>query len=108
MSTTKPIRKAPFVPRYTPSWVDRFTDWVERLPIPWWLTYLVVGLLLETIQIYILSSGSVFDAFGVHLFQFYFPINYVLALFLMHALDRRGTTALERFRPALRPQPGVE
>jgi len=102
-----PSRQA-FLPPYPPSWVDRFTDWVERLPVPWWLFYLVVGLLLETIQIYILSSGSVFDAFGVHLFQFYFPINYVLALFLMHALDRRGTTALERFRPALRPQPGVE
>lgn len=96
--------EAGFVPPYRPSWVDRFTDWVERLPVPWWAFYLIIGLLLEGIQIYILSSGEVFDAYGVHLFQFYFPINYVLALFLMHALDRRSATALERFRPALRPE----
>jgi hypothetical protein len=108
MSITKPVRKAPFVPPYPPSWVDRFTDWLERLPLPWWLFYLVVGLLLETVQIYVLWRGSVFDAFGIHLFQFYFPINYVLALFVMHALDRRAVTALERFRPALRPESGAE
>jgi hypothetical protein len=108
MSTRKPNRRAPFVPPYPPSWVDRFTDWLERLPLPWWLFYLVVGLLLETVQIYVLWSGSVFDAFGIHLFQFYFPINYVLALFVMHALDRRAVTALERFRPALRPESGAE
>jgi hypothetical protein len=98
----------PLLPPYPPSWVDRFTDWVERLPIPWWLFYLTVGLLLEAIQVYILWSGGIFDAFGVHVFQFYFPINYVFALFVMHGLDRRGSTALERFRPALRPGPGVE
>jgi hypothetical protein len=29
---------------YPPSWVDRFIDWVARLPFPSWLFYL--GLLL--------------------------------------------------------------
>ena len=96
------LREAPFLPPYPPSWVDRFTDWVERLPIPWWLFYLVVGLLLEAVQAYLLWSGGVFNTFGVHFFQFFFPVNYVLALFLMHAFDRRARTALERFRPALR------
>ena len=91
-----------FIPPYPASWVDRFSDWVERLPIPWWLFYLTVGLLLEAIQAYILWSGGVFNTFGVHFFQFFLPINYVLALFLMHAFDRRARTALERFRPALR------
>ena len=108
MSTTKPIRKAPFVPPYPPSWVDRFTDSLERLPVPWWLGYLLAGLLMEGIQIYILWSGGVFASFGAHLFQFYFPINYILALFVMHALDRRASTALERFRPALHPDGASE
>lgn len=96
-----PSRPA-FLPPYPPSWVDRFTDWVERLPVPWWLGYLLAGLLLEGTQLYLLWSGGVFASFGVHLFQFYFPINYILALFVMHALDRRAAAALERFRPALR------
>ena len=102
-----PSRQA-FIPPYPPSWVGRFTDWVERLPILWWLFYLAIGLVLEAIQTYILWSGGVFDAFGIHFFQFYYPVNYVLALYLMHALDRRARTALERFRPALRPEAGVE
>jgi hypothetical protein len=104
----EPPNQAPLLPPYPPSWVDRFTDWVERLPIPWWLFYLTVGLLLEAIQVYILWSGGVFNTFGVHFFQFFLPVNYVLALFLMHAFDRRARTALERFRPALRPEAGVE
>src|SRR3989304_5243394 len=92
-----------FAPPYPPSWVDRFTDWVDRLPIPWWSFYLVVALLLEVIQVTILWRGGVFDRYGVQFFQFFFPVNYVLAIFLMHAFDRRAQTALERFRPALRP-----
>ena len=98
----------PFLPPYPPSWVDRFTDWVERLPIPWWLFYLIVGLLLEAFQVYVLWSGGVFKAFGVQFFQLYFPVNYVLAVFLMHAFDRRARTAIERFRPALRTGVGSE
>ncbi|HLF81337.1 MAG TPA: hypothetical protein VI410_06165 [Anaerolineales bacterium] len=78
------------------------------MPIPWWLFYLAIGLVLEAIQIYIVWSGGVFDAFGIHFFQFYYPVNYVLALYLMHAFDRRARTALERFRPVLRPEAGVE
>ena len=29
---------------YKPSWVDRFTDWVEQLPIPAWAFYVGLGL----------------------------------------------------------------
>ena len=35
-----------FAPPYAPSWLNRFTDWVERLPVPAWVFYLgawVVG-----------------------------------------------------------------
>lgn len=30
---------------YSPSWVDRFQDWLERLPIPTWLSILLIYLL---------------------------------------------------------------
>jgi len=92
-----------FVPPYPPSWVDRFTDWVDRLPIPWWSFYLIAALLLEVIQVTILWREGIFDTYGVQFLQFFFPVNYVLAVFLMHAFDRRAMTAIERFRPALRP-----
>jgi hypothetical protein len=91
-----------FVPPYPPSWVDRFTDGVDRLRIPWWSFYVLVALVLEVIQVTILWRDGIFATYGVQFFQFFFPVNYVLATFLMHAFDRRAKTALERFRPTLR------
>ena len=99
----EPKAETAFVPPYPPSWVDRFTDAVERLPIPWWSVYLIFALVLEAIQVMILWRDGIFTTFGVQFFQFFFPVNYVLATFLMHAFDRRAMTALERFRPTLRP-----
>ena len=31
---------------YTPSWVDRLSDWVQKLPVPGWLFYATLGLAL--------------------------------------------------------------
>jgi hypothetical protein len=31
---------------YPPSWVDRFIEWVKRLPVPSWLFYLLLWLAL--------------------------------------------------------------
>src|SRR4030067_998615 len=107
-STKRPSRsRVPtpdFLRPYPPSWVDRFTDWVDRLPIPWWSFYLSIVLVLEATQISILWRDGIFITYGVQFFQLFFPVNYVLAIFLMHAFDRRASTALERFRPALRPE----
>lgn len=91
-----------FEPPYPASWVDALTDRVERLPIPWWSFYLLVALLLEGIQVAILWRDGIFAAFGVRFFQLFFPVNFTLAAFLMHAFDRRASIALERFRPTLR------
>ncbi len=91
-----------FVPPYPPSWVDRFTDWVDRLPIPWWAFYVLVAIVLEAIQATILWRDGILATYGSHFFQFFFPVNFVLAAFLMHAFDRRAATSLARFRPALR------
>lgn len=92
-----------FVPPYPPSWVDWLTALVDRMPIPWWSFYLIVALVLEAIQVTILWRDGIFATYGVQFFQLFFPVNYVLAAFLMHAFDRRAAAALEHFRPALRP-----
>ncbi|MEX0788976.1 MAG: hypothetical protein WD906_08995 [Anaerolineales bacterium] len=102
--TRRPAPPAPFVPPYPASWFDHFKVWVERLPIAWWLFYLIAAAFLEGIQVAILSREGIFRDYGVQFFQFFFPITWILATFLMHAFDRRAKTALERFRPALKPE----
>jgi hypothetical protein len=104
-SSSSTADRVPFTPPFPASWFDHLAGWIDRLPIPWWLFYLLVAVALEAIQAFILWQDGIFSAFGVHFFQLFFPISYILALFLMHGLDRQAGTSLERFRPALHPGP---
>jgi hypothetical protein len=87
---------------FKPSWIDRFTDWVDRLPLQIWILYLGLGLVLivfqliplwveDTSQIEVLISVIVFNSMA---------IPYVLAL--IHYLDNEAITALEVMKPAIK------
>lgn len=39
-----PMGKIAIAPPYPPSWFDRFTTWVDRLPGPAWGFYVVLGI----------------------------------------------------------------
>jgi len=96
------VPTAVFVPPYPPSWVDRLTDWVDRLPIPWWLFYLLLALVLcSSIGVALWMSG-VYAAVGFHPMQIWLPIEAVYLLALIHLLDHAAVSAMERFRPAFR------
>ena len=47
---------------YKPSLIDRFTDWVESLPVRAWIFYLVSGILLILVQILFLWLDGGLDA----------------------------------------------
>jgi sterol desaturase/sphingolipid hydroxylase (fatty acid hydroxylase superfamily) len=87
--------------RYAPSWIDHLTAWIDRLPIPAWVFYLVgvIGLaLLISASLWI--DGSVaFGSYGYY--QGIFPpfVFYFLALY--HYLTGAGSRSLEQFRPLL-------
>jgi len=86
---------------YPPSWLDRFTEWVERLPGRSWVFYPVLGLVLAfVVTVVQWRDGSypigTFDAFHV---WFAIQIPYLLAL--MRYLDGVAEVALMKFRPAL-------
>jgi hypothetical protein len=86
---------------YSPSWIDRFTDWVDRLPLPNWAFYLAVWLLLfaaETLIHWVDGSYPLGVIYSFHL-VLTGTIPYTLAL--MHYLDKSAESALLRFRPAL-------
>ncbi len=86
---------------YPPSWLDRFTEWVERLPGRSWVFYPALGLVLAfAVTVVQWRDGSypigTFDAFHV---WFGFQTPYFLAL--MRYLDGAAEAALKNFRPAL-------
>ena len=92
----------PFVPPYAPSWVDRFTDWVDRLPGPPWAYYLawaVVFFLLITGVQWSAGTYPVGTLKGSHaIAAFITPY----AIGLIHYLDRIAGPAMQVFRPAMR------
>lgn len=87
--------------RYQPSWIDRLIQWIDRLPGPAWVFY-VVGTLALTLLITVVLwiDGSVpTGSFGS--FQGIFPpfVFYFLALY--HYLTRVGSRSLQQYRPWL-------
>ncbi len=90
------------VPPYPPSFVDRFTDWVDRLPIPWWLFYVLLALAYCGAIALALRQTGVYAAVGFHPMQIWLPTLAVYLLALTHALDHAAASAMQRFRPAFR------
>lgn len=89
-----------FRPPYPPSWFDRLTDAVERLPGPWWAVYLVAALaiyLLETVVQW--QSGT--TPFGSFLPTHTAMAMLAFALGLGHYLRAYSGRAFDSYRPAL-------
>jgi hypothetical protein len=87
---------------YAPSWVDRFSAGVDRLPGPSWLYYLGLGLVLLLVQAVVLWIEGAFPIgtfLLIHLFVAG-AIAFFLALFPY--LDNAARTALKTLRPALK------
>lgn len=86
---------------YPSSWIDRFNDWVDRLPVPAWVFYLCLWLLLA-----ILESGSkwldgvepYFKARWIYILYSFYGVYFLAAI---HYLDSEAKTAFNVFRPTL-------
>ncbi len=90
-----------FVPPYSPSWLNRLTDWIDRRPGPAWIYY-AVGVLLLAAGLAAArwlqgSAGESLVGPGGLIYSFY-PVYFVA---LTHYLDHQARKALETFRPAL-------
>jgi ABC-type multidrug transport system fused ATPase/permease subunit len=88
--------------RYAPSWLDRVTDGVRRMPVPFWTVYLVIGLglsILRTAIGWIDGSYPVGTFFHVHVIDGLIPLYFV---FVIHLLDDMAQRALSDYRAKLR------
>ncbi len=91
---------------YPPSWVDRLTDWVRRLPLPAGVFYLALGLGLALTYLAVVLSPVPWRIVPLSptVLVFYSLLNgltYAYLLGLIHYLDHVAATALARFRPVL-------
>jgi hypothetical protein len=92
---------------YRPSWVDRLTDSVRRLPFPPWVFYVALGLSLSCLYLPLAlaspplasSSQSMLD---VILFSLLIGFTCAYLLGLVHYLDDSAASALARYRPVLK------
>jgi hypothetical protein len=91
---------------YPPSWIDRLTARVERLPLPASVTYLVATAVVLTL--FAMNDWMDRGRFLVapDLFHIVLGLELVYAVALVHFLDRQADRALARLRPLLRCNEG--
>lgn len=86
---------------YTASWIDNLTRWIDRSPIPTWLSY-VIGYILLILLVHVSAWASGSIPYGsIDLFAVQLPIWLVLPLAFIDYLDVVARQAMKKFRPAL-------
>lgn len=95
-----PTRQA-FLPPCPPSWINRFVDWVDRLPEPAGLYYLGAAVLLASLQPVIQWSAGTYPVGEVDLFNVLVAVTVSYQVGLMHYLIRTSEGSFWEFRPAL-------
>jgi hypothetical protein len=88
-------------PPYPPSWIDRFTAWLERLPFPRWLCYLGLWLALFLPYSAVKWWDGAYPLGAFNLVHLLLTGTSVYGIALMHYLDRSAGHALAAFRPVL-------
>jgi len=86
---------------YRPSLIDRFTHWVEKLPLRAWIFYVVFGIALILIQmLFLWLDGGIqaTEVLPVIIFNG-FAVPFLLAL--IHLLDSQAMTAVNAMRSIL-------
>ena len=81
---------------YAPSWVDAIMSWLDRLPGPTWLAYVVLLLVAETVAA---IQGLVSSTPAVELLQLFFGFFFVMPLATLHYLNYTAGMSWDRFRP---------
>jgi hypothetical protein len=90
-----------FKPPYPPSWFDRLTLWVDHLPGPAWVYYVILGAAFALAESAIQWGEGAYPAGTFNALHVWTASNFAFLLCLMHYLDKSAASALASFRPLL-------
>lgn len=105
MAADSSPRKVEDILPYQPSYINRFLRFIQRLPIPYWLTYLVLFLLHGFINLGFDWANGWLPAFAFSSVHFTWPLLLWAPLTLMTYLDSNALQAVSNFSPLLDLQP---
>jgi hypothetical protein len=99
---SEPLQPDPSAAKpFTPSFVDRFMDFVQRLPIPFWLTYLVLFILEGSLNQVLSWISGWLPPFQLNPLILLFPLWLWGPLAIITHLDRVAMDALSSFSPLI-------
>lgn len=88
-------------PPYKPSWVDRLTDFIDRLPGSPWLVYLLFAIPLAAVFIGVQAWQGAYQADGFFVWHIFIAVQPIYGVMAVHYLDRVAANALVQFRPTM-------
>lgn len=91
---------------YPPSWMNRFTSWVKRLPIPVWLFYAIVLIVWELIAFLLAWAAGDLQWGELDFPTFFYNSHGVAMLFFHHYLEGEIRDALHDSKPLLNVSSG--
>jgi hypothetical protein len=86
---------------YPPSWLDRLTKWVERMPGWSWVFYPALGLVLAFLSTAVNWVDGTYPIGTFNTFHIWLALQSPYLLALTRYLDGVAEAALRNFRPAL-------
>jgi hypothetical protein len=86
---------------YRPSWVDRLTAWIERLPISPWLAYLIATAPWVVVFVGVQASQGAYEGSGFYAWHLFVAIQPFFGIAAIHYLDRIADGAFQQFRSTM-------
>ena len=90
-----------FIPPYPPSWYDRLSRRIDRLPGPSWLAYLLLGVAGMLVLTGVQMLAGAYHPGKYLVLHLFLGSQFAYLLGLMRLLDRSAAAALDTFRPVL-------
>jgi hypothetical protein len=94
------------MPPYPPSFLDRFMRFIQRLPIPYWWTYLILFILQGVINLLLAWIDGWLPVFKFNAIMLTFPLWQWGTLAIMTYLNTISEATLSSYRPLLNVDDG--